>query len=471
MKAEEAVEYINNIVLNKLSKNLDQKQKLIIEGTWNNKNYQTISSESGININTLMRDAGPKLWDLLGLVFGETIAKKNLVDVVTRYKELGEDLHFQSTTLPLNTDAKNSAENKQKDTTNYLEKGIPNLTNINLYDVQYEDIKQINKIILKPDQKNLVLLIKGPSQVGKTTIMAKLYEDIKKGFNYALWFSFIEPLSSLIESFHELFGTPITTNLTEIEKIIPLILDKLRDYKCLLVLDNLENICQRSLDNQQENIIIKQFILRLVTEKNKSFILIPIQHQYLNQENLNLDQHQDKFKSYDLNLSGDKILNIFEQHFQENFSKVMEIEDGVSDYWNSDKKDHDSQYLQVECQDNFRKLIDMLKRIDTLKITFRQYQELRPIDDQLTKRIKHITKDYPEHSRNLLEYIKDEYLSNNNSKNQNFPLEMKAILSNEKFNQERVWQDLLLLQEGGLITFLEGGKITLGTKLKTIFPD
>ncbi len=148
MKPEEAVDYINKTVKAKLGKSLDHKQKLIIEGTWNNESYQDISEKSKpkVNINTLMRDSGPKLWDLLSIVFDNTIAKKNLVEVVTSYKELEENNQLSTRTSDRPT-VYSSQNGTQADT----------LTQVNFHDDEKfkQIISQTLTTIMKKEMEEL----------------------------------------------------------------------------------------------------------------------------------------------------------------------------------------------------------------------------------------------------------------------------------------------------------------------------
>ncbi len=96
------------------------------------------------------------------------------------------------------------------------------------------------------DRCRLVAVL-GIGGIGKTALAAKLAEQIKQEFEYVFWRSLqnAPPLESMLKNCIQFLSNQQQTDLPEdIDGQISLLLQYLRDQRCLLVLDNMETILQ-----------------------------------------------------------------------------------------------------------------------------------------------------------------------------------------------------------------------------------
>jgi WD40 repeat protein len=103
------------------------------------------------------------------------------------------------------------------------------------------------------DQCRLVAVL-GIGGIGKTTLVAKLAERIQDKFEYVFWRSLqnAPPLESILKNCLQFLSNPQRIDLPEeIDGQIALLLKYLREYRCLLVLDNMETILQSGKSTSQ----------------------------------------------------------------------------------------------------------------------------------------------------------------------------------------------------------------------------
>lgn len=80
MELEEALAFIEELLVAKTNQGLSNVEQLIFKGSWEEKTYEEIATDSQYRytFSYLKQDAGPKLWSRLAKVLGEKIGKKTL---------------------------------------------------------------------------------------------------------------------------------------------------------------------------------------------------------------------------------------------------------------------------------------------------------------------------------------------------------------------------------------------------------
>lgn len=86
MELEEALAFIEELLVAKTNQGLSNVEQLIFKGSWEEKTYEEIATDSQYRytFSYLKQDAGPKLWSRLAKVLGEKIGKKNFKAAIER---------------------------------------------------------------------------------------------------------------------------------------------------------------------------------------------------------------------------------------------------------------------------------------------------------------------------------------------------------------------------------------------------
>jgi len=77
---EEALKVANDLLLAKKGRRLSEPEIIVMNGAWNNSDYEEIAGNSRYSVNYLQRNVAPPLWDLLSEVIGNgaRVGKKKL---------------------------------------------------------------------------------------------------------------------------------------------------------------------------------------------------------------------------------------------------------------------------------------------------------------------------------------------------------------------------------------------------------
>ncbi|BAY12443.1 NB-ARC domain-containing protein [Calothrix sp. NIES-2098] len=123
-----------------------------------------------------------------------------------------------------------------------LENNSESITNSVFYG-RRQELAQVRAWILQ--ERCRVVVILGMGGIGKTAFSVKLAEEIQDGFEYVIWRSlqFAPPLEVLLDQLIQLISPASHTNSAEtVESKISQLIDCLRSYRCLIVLDRVDSI-------------------------------------------------------------------------------------------------------------------------------------------------------------------------------------------------------------------------------------
>ncbi|MGD1713010.1 NB-ARC domain-containing protein [Dapis sp. BLCC M172] len=274
MDIQDVLKLADRLVFNHTEKHLDDLQKTIIEGVFQGKKYADIAEKIPCS-EGYIRDKASDLWKILSNLSGEDINKSNFCSALERlqfsvhstvsnFANLGvtNNLSLCSDRLTssenqTNGKKRNSSANKKS------EDKITTLPNKNIREAPeigkiYGRIKEISTLenwILQENSRLIGIL--GISGIGKTTLSRHLLEKIQDNFDYIIWKNLYHAptLSTLVAQLVLSLSNQIDINFSiseitekkllldlDLETLLSIFYEYLRNYRCLIILDNLQAI-------------------------------------------------------------------------------------------------------------------------------------------------------------------------------------------------------------------------------------
>ncbi|NEP80312.1 MAG: ATP-binding protein [Okeania sp. SIO3B3] len=285
MNSTEVLELVDDLIFAKTGKHLEHLQKDVLKGTIEGKAYPDIAKDSGFS-ESHVKNVGQELWNLLSLVLGEKVKKANFRAVFRKIKSQNFSSAIISGYCHINPTANNiNIFSDRERSPTYLEnfqesKNQPKLDLaeapkiFNCYD-RSSELTTLENWILKDSSRLITLL--GISGIGKTTLTLQLIKQIKTNFNYIIYRSlrFSPTLDVTLAKLLKIFlqEADISQN---IETQISQLLNYLNQYRCLIILDDLQMLfCSGKIASQyQTESENYQIFFQLIAEMNHQSCLI-----------------------------------------------------------------------------------------------------------------------------------------------------------------------------------------------------
>jgi WD40 repeat protein len=208
MTGQEALRIIDRLLEQHQRGSLKTIQAAIVSQVWKGDSYQTIARELGYEPEYI-KQAASHLWQLLSEIVGQKVSKSNLCAIFQRYQ----------TCLTI---------------TNWGE-----AIDVSHFYGRVTELETLVDWVI--DRRCRVVGIFGWGGLGKTALSVKLARQVESQFEYVVWRSLQHaptPKDLLDEILPILVGAEVQ------ESSIALLLEQLRQKRCLLVLDNVESILQ-----------------------------------------------------------------------------------------------------------------------------------------------------------------------------------------------------------------------------------
>ena len=250
MDIQELSKWVDEQVFTKTGEHLTSLQKSILEGVLNYRNYPkivaNIDDSYGYNY---VKEEGAKLWRLLSDVFEEDIKQSNVRSILENkasstiynfFNSLNSNNISNSNFNICGENTKHSDNNYKKRATiqnNDNQSPIINLTKAPELKCNYGRSLEISTLKEWLDNKTRLITIYGLSGIGKTALTLKLISEIATEFDYIIYRSLenIPKLITLKDDLKQFFTQSQSTPL-------PDIIDYLICYRCLIILDDMQNI-------------------------------------------------------------------------------------------------------------------------------------------------------------------------------------------------------------------------------------
>jgi SpoVK/Ycf46/Vps4 family AAA+-type ATPase len=246
MTAQEAIALIEHLLqsLNKKYK-LNDIQSLVFLETWEGHSYQEIADRQKYE-HDYIKKVGSHLWQNLSQILGEKVSKHNLQAVLRRY---------QHSSVP---------DNCIQDWGEAID--------ISHFYNRWQELETLETWI--SDNSTRAIGIFGMGGIGKTSLSVKLAQQIQSQFEFVIWRS-LQQAPTLDVILSNLL--PILTGSSAKNNSIHVLMEQLRQKRCLLIFDNLESILQggnRSGQYQQGYEDYGRLFARIADESHQSCLIL-----------------------------------------------------------------------------------------------------------------------------------------------------------------------------------------------------
>ncbi len=251
MDIDEVLKLTDDLVFGQTGMHLDYLQEEILKGTLQSKTYSEIAKELHLS-KSHVRNTGSELWKILSEALKQDITKNSFRSILNGVKIskntnnisfVGETITLKKSVTvnhlnicPATTRSPSSSHYPAPQNSSPIIDLLdaPELTDFYNRNTELNTLKQW---ILK-DRIRLITIY-GLSGIGKSVLTRQLIEQIKPEFDYIIWKSLTETptISSLKNQLQQFFAQSQNPPL-------PTIIDYFRNSRCLVILDDLQNLFQ-----------------------------------------------------------------------------------------------------------------------------------------------------------------------------------------------------------------------------------
>ena len=255
MDIAEFLELADSLVFSKTGKHLEHLQKTVLKGTIQGHTYLKIAKDSGFS-ESHVKNVGHELWNLMSSALGQKVTKSNFSSI---FKSLKNNNYIVSGVCQNNSTFNNiniftseerspaSPQNSQP-TPKQLHIDLGDAPEIFTFFDRTSELSTLANWITRDSpngdsfaSRTRLIALLGISGIGKTTLSLRLIDQIKTQFDYVIYRSlrFSPTLDATLTNLLQIFSqqSEIPQN---IETKISQLLDYLRKYRCLIVLDDVQ---------------------------------------------------------------------------------------------------------------------------------------------------------------------------------------------------------------------------------------
>ncbi len=233
LTVEAALSAINRAIEAKFSRSLSDVETIVLQGAWQRQTYETIADGSGYSPSYLRRNIGPKLWKSLSEALCEPVSKPNFREAVARYCPTpASGASEPSAAVPpaVGDDVAQPAAHSAK-------QDWGEAVDVSAFLGREQELGHLQQQVI--EERCRVMAVLGLGGIGKTALVTKFAQQVSREFEFVIWRSLrnAPSASSLLAECVEFFS-----NHADIQGDPKTLLDYLRRYRCLIVLDNMETL-------------------------------------------------------------------------------------------------------------------------------------------------------------------------------------------------------------------------------------
>ncbi|MEI3652628.1 MAG: ATP-binding protein [Dolichospermum lemmermannii FEM_B0920] len=307
MNINEVVTFVDKIVFEKTGKHLDDVQAAVVQGTWERRTYDDIAQECNVTKNHV-GDIGAELWQILSQALNEDIKKTNFRSTLERgyiksfensniYNINGNNNYFYYPQT-LNHSHQKTQETNINTQSKLSHHDLTLAPQIIKFHNREKELQTLTHWIL--NQTTNLISILGLSGIGKTTLVKRFIDLHQQKFEVIIWRSLKFP-KSLNLLINDLLNTCQQEPKATINDKLKQLFDILTDKKCLIILDDVQNIFtpHQFAGKYQPEYQDYQTLFKMITEtQHQSHVILISQEQCPEMESL--DQELYPIKSLEL---------------------------------------------------------------------------------------------------------------------------------------------------------------------------
>lgn len=250
MNVDQLLQFVDRLVVERTGKHLDDVQRAVVEGTWDRETYDGIAQKCHVSKNHV-GDVGAELWQLLSEILDEDIKKTNFRSSLERvyiessdnsniYHINGSNNHFHPTQISNQISRINKINEGEINTQSTSHHDLTVAPKLIKFYARESKLKTLYNWIF--DRNTRLISVLGLSGIGKTTLVKRFVDLNLQQFEVIIWRS-LKNSKSLELLINDLLKVCNKQNIPEnLDEKLKLLLDILMYKKCLIILDDVENI-------------------------------------------------------------------------------------------------------------------------------------------------------------------------------------------------------------------------------------